>query len=134
MAKIYFNTRDNLTAIDVNDIAVIQANGNYTKIVTAYRRELMLSSGISKVEGALQAIEGDKPLFIRLGRSLIVNHNLLQRIDLARQMLVLSCQGNDIRVRLPKATLKTYKNAIVKSIDIRNHGNDNTGFGRQPAV
>ncbi len=134
MAKIYFNTRDDLTAIDANDIAVIQANGNYTRIVTAYRRELTLSSGISKVEGALRGIGGDKPLFIRLGRSLIVNHNLLRKIDLARQLLVLSCQGNDIRVSLPKATLKTYKNAIVKSIGIRNHGDNNTGHGRQPAV
>lgn len=43
MAKIYFNTRDELTAIDSENIAVIQANGNYSKIVTIYRKEIMLT-------------------------------------------------------------------------------------------
>ena len=44
MAKIYFNTRDELTAVDSEKIAVIQANGNYSKIVTIYRKEIMLTS------------------------------------------------------------------------------------------
>lgn len=134
MAKIYFNTRDDLTAVDVNEIAVAQANGNYTKIVTRHRREIMVTTGISKVAGALNDIKGDKPLFVRLGRSLIVNHDLLLKIDLQRQTLVLTCDGHDIRVGLPKGTLKTYKDAIVKSIEIQRDGDDNTGDGRQPAL
>ena len=50
MAKLFFNTRDELTVVDSEEIAVIQANGNYSKILTIYRKEIMLSSGISKVE------------------------------------------------------------------------------------
>lgn len=134
MAKIYFNTRDDLTAVDVNEIAVAQANGNYTKIVTRHRREVTVTTGISKVESALRDIKGDKPVFVRLGRSLIVNHDLLLKVDLQRQMVVLTYDGHDIRVGLPKGTLKTYKDAIVKSIEIQRDGDDYIGYGRQPAV
>lgn len=48
MAKLFFNTRDELTVVDSEEIAVIQANGNYSKILTIYRKEIMLSSGISR--------------------------------------------------------------------------------------
>lgn len=134
MAKIYFNTRDDLTAVDVNEIAVAQANGNYTKIVTRHRREVTVTTSISKVESALRDVKGDKPVFVRLGRSLIVNHDLLLKVDLQRQMVVLTYDGHDIRVGLPKGTLKTYKDAIVKSIEIQRDGDDYIGYGRQPAV
>ena len=74
MAKIYFNTRDELTAIDSEDIAVIQANGNYSKIVTIYRKEIMLTSGITKVEEVLKSANDARSRFVRIGGSLVVNH------------------------------------------------------------
>lgn len=80
MAKIYFNTRDELTAIDSEDIAVIQANGNYSKIVTIYRKEIMLTSGITKVEQVLKSVNDTKSRFVRVGRSLVVNHSYLQKL------------------------------------------------------
>ena len=63
MAKLFFNTRDELTVVDSEEIAVIQANGNYSKILTIYRKEIMLSSGISKVEQALKSIKEKKSKF-----------------------------------------------------------------------
>ena len=69
MAKIYFNTRDELTAVDSENIAVIQANGNYSKIVTIYRKEIMLTSGITKVEQVLKSVNDTKSRFVRVGRS-----------------------------------------------------------------
>lgn len=109
MAKIYFNTRDELTAIDSENIAVIQANGNYSKIVTIYRKEIMLTSGITKVEEVLKSVNDTKSRFVRVGRSLVVNHSYLQKIDLIKQQMVLSCQGNEIKINVSKKTLKVYK-------------------------
>ena len=106
MAKIYFNTRDELTAIDSENIAVVQANGNYSKIVTIYRKEIMLTSGITKVEGVLKSVNDTKSRFVRVGRSLVVNHSYLQKIDLIKQQMVLSCQGNEIKINVSKKTLK----------------------------
>ena len=124
MAKIYFNTRDELTAIDSENIAVIQANGNYSKIVTIYRKEIMLTSGITKVEQVLKSANDARSTFVRIGRSLVVNHSYLQKIDLIKQQMVLSCQGNEIKINVSKKTLKVYKDAIAKSIKIKNNETD----------
>lgn len=124
MTKIYFNTRDELTAIDSENIAVIQANGNYSKIVTIYRKEIMLTSGITKVEQVLKSVNDTKSRFVRVGRSLVVNHSYLQKIDLIKQQMVLSCQGNEIKINVSKKTLKVYKDAIAKSIKIKNNETD----------
>ena len=124
MAKIYFNTRDELTAVDSEKIAVIQANGNYSKIVTIYRKEIMLTSGITKVEEVLKSVNDTKSRFVRVGRSLVVNHSYLQKIDLIKQQMELSCQGNEIKINVSKKTLKVYKDAIAKSIKIKNNETD----------
>ena len=110
MAKIYFNTRDELTAIDSENIAVIQANGNYSKIVTIYRKEIMLTSGITKVEQVLKSANDARSRFVK--------------IDLMKQQMVLSCQGNEIKINVSKKTLKVYKDAIAKSIKIKNNETD----------
>ena len=124
MAKIYFNTRDELTAVDSENIAVVQANGNYSKIVTIYRKEIMLTSGITKVEEVLKSVNDARSRFVRIGRSLVVNHSYLQKIDLIKQQMVLSCQGNEIKINVSKKTLKVYKDAIAKSIKIKNNETD----------
>ena len=121
MAKLFFNTRDERTVIDSEEIAVVQANGNYSKVLTIYRREIMLTSGISKVEQVLKNLKEKKSKFVRVGRSLIVNHSFLQKIDLMKQVMVLSGQGNEIKVNVSKKTLKIYKDAIAKSIKIKNN-------------
>ena len=121
MGKLFFNTRDELTVVDSEEIAVVQANGNYSKVLTIYRREIMLTSGISKVEQVLKNLKEKKSKFVRVGRSLIVNHSFLQKIDLMKQVMVLSGQGNEIKVNVSKKTLKIYKDAIAKSIKIKNN-------------
>ena len=134
MAKIYFNTRDELTAIDSEDIAVIQANGNYSKIVTIYRKEIMLTSGITRVEQVLKSAYDARSRFVRIGRSLVVNHSYLQKIDLIKQQMVLSCQGNEIKINVSKKTLKVYKDAIAKSIKIKNNETDSFRNGGESAL
>jgi len=134
MPKIYFNTRDELTAIDSEDIAVIQANGNYSKVVTIYRKEIILTSGITKVEQVLKNVNDTKSRFVRIGRSLLVNHSYLQKIDLMKQQMVLSCQGNEIKINVSKKTLKVYKDAIAKSIKIKNNETDSFRNGGESAL
>lgn len=113
MAKIYFNTRDELIAIDMETIALIQANGNYAKVITMYGKEIMLTSGLSKVYNTLLNFDSNNSgIFIRLGRSLVINHSCLQRIDLQKKTLTLSFRGNEIRINVSKGLLKAYKEKI----------------------
>ena len=135
MSKLVFNTRDELWVVDTERIAVIQANGNYSRIVYINKRELMLTMGITRIEEAMANVKNKKHKFIRLGRSLIVNHSYLQKIDMLKQQLVLSDGVNDIRVSLSKRMLKSYKDAIVKSLKIKNDGKaNNSGNGGDAAV
>ena len=115
MAKIYFNSRDELIAVDFERVAVIQANGNFTRIIYINKHEVMLSMGITKVSETLQRHDIPTANFIRIGRSCIINHVFLERIDLSRQLLVLSDgEGHEIRLNTSKPVLKSYKASIVK--------------------
>ncbi|MBQ0060563.1 MAG: LytTR family transcriptional regulator DNA-binding domain-containing protein [Bacteroidales bacterium] len=117
MGKLYFNTRDELACIEPDLVAVVQANGNYSRVVYITKKEIELTCGISKLEEALKSANGKKNRFIRLGRSYIINHSYLQKIELLKQRLVLGdCNANEIRLVLPKNILKSYKNAVVTHI------------------
>ena len=122
MPKIYFNTRDELVCIDTNKIAAIKANGNYSKVLYITNREMTITSNLSKMEQVLKTQGGKANRFIRLGRSFIVNHSFLQRIDVLKQILVLSDgERNELVIKLPKNILKSYKNAVAQSIKIKNN-------------
>lgn len=135
MAKLYFDLRDELTCLDSELIAVVQANGNYSRVVYITKREIMLSMGISKLESILKQYNDRTTRFIRLGRSFIINHRFLQKIDLLKQYVVLSDgDKNEIRITIPKQTLKAYKSAVTKSIKIKEHENNSIRQRRGTAV
>ena len=120
MSKIYFNTRDELVCIDTTKIAAVQANGNYSKVLYISNRELTINSSLSNMEQTLKSQGGKSSRFIRLGRSFIINHAFLQRIDILKQQLVLSDgERNELVIKLPKNILKSYKNAVAQSIKIK---------------
>lgn len=120
MAKLYFDSRDELTCVDTDLVAVVQANGNYSRVIYITKREVMLTCGISKLETILRSNNSKKNRFIRLGRSFIINHSFLHKIDVLKQQLVLSDgDKNEVRIKLPKLILKSYKTATIKSIKIK---------------
>ena len=112
-------------------IAVVKADGNYSQVVYIMGKELTLTMGISKLETILKSYNGKKNRFVRLGRSIIINHSYLSKVDILKQILVLSDNGkNEIRVSIPKNILKSYKNAIAKSIKIKEKkGNEDDNIG-----
>ena len=114
MAKVYFNSRDELIAVDIDRVAVIRADGNYTHIIYMNKHEVTLSQGITKVTEMLSRHQTERTRFIRISRSVIINHVFMERIDVQRQFIVLvDGRGNEIRVRASKPVLKSYKNAVV---------------------
>lgn len=129
MNKLYFNARDELTCININLIALVLADGNYSKVVYITKKEIILTYGISKIEEVLKSCNDSQNLFLRMGRSTIINHNYLHKIDLQKSLLILGDGGiNEIKINLPKLVLKSYKEAIVKKVKIqgdKKYGRDN---------
>lgn len=129
LRKIVFNTRDQLTTIDPSLVAAVQADGNYSHVFYINKREISLTTSISKVEEILKANAGRQNRFIRLNRSIIVNHSFLHKIDLQRELLILTDGSKgELRLNLSKKTLKSYKEAVIQSIKIKNsHEKNNIG-------
>lgn len=130
MARIYFNSRDEMTCIETDLIALVKADGNYSQIIYINGKVVNIIFGISKLVVILKEKNDRHNHFVKLGRSYIINHHYVHKIDLLKLQLVLSDgDKNNIRIALPKKTLKAYKDAIsqkVKLTDITRRSKDGT--------
>ena len=125
MRKVLFNSRDELISIDLEKVACIKANGNYSTLYYISQREVMLSFGISKVYELILNAHLTESQFVRIGRSLIINQAYLERIDVLKQQIILADgtvifdgkekRSNEIRVSVPKNLLKAYKAFLISS-------------------
>lgn len=119
MNIICINTRDELNLIDLDLVACINANGNYSNVLYIDGNKLMVSVGLSQFEKIIKdAItkQGAPNTFIRLGRSVIVNNRYLSQINVLKQTLTLSDRGTQAyRLTVPKNLLKSYKELIRRS-------------------
>lgn len=112
------NSRDELFVLDLDKVAYIQASGNYSRIVYIGGMQMMITLGLSKLEGMIKMIvpKDRRSPFVRLGRSLLVNQTYLTHINVLKQRLTLSDnQGHSYVLDVPKALLKAYKDLIRKS-------------------
>lgn len=118
MLKLCINSRDELFVLDLDKVAYIQASGNYSRIVYIGGMQMMITLGLSKLEGMIKMIvpKDRRSPFVRLGRSLLVNQTYLTHINVLKQRLTLSDnQERSYVLDVPKALLKAYKDLIRKS-------------------
>lgn len=118
MLKLCINSRDELFVLDLDKVAYIQASGNYSRIVYIGGMQMMITLGLSKLEGMIKMIvpKDRRSPFVRLGRSLLVNQTYLTHINVLKQRLTLSDnQEHSDVLDVPKALLKAYKDLIRKS-------------------
>lgn len=118
MLKLCINSRDELFVLDLDKVEYIQASGNYSRIVYIGGMQMMITLGLSKLEGMIKMIvpKDRRSPFVRLGRSLLVNQTYLTHINVLKQRLTLSDnQEHSYVLDVPKALLKAYKDLIRKS-------------------
>ncbi len=117
MRKICINSRDELCIIDLEKIAYLQADGNYTRIVYINNQRAVVSLGITNIKEIIEQAQGaiENPRFIRLGRSIIINHNYLFSLNVLKQKIILSdgSQNMAIPLSISKNLLKEYKRLIT---------------------
>ncbi len=92
MNKLCLNSRDELLMLDLDALAYLQANGNYTQVMYIASKGPLVSLGLSRLEAYIRAAlpAGDSLPLVRLGRSLLVNQSFLVQISVTSQKLVLS--------------------------------------------
>lgn len=84
-----------LVRVPVEHLVFIQAEGNYSHLVTRDGRRTLISYQLGQIEDIIEDQLGDTGgQFLRIGRGLIVNSVFIYQIDITSQRLVLSdCNG-----------------------------------------
>ena len=106
-----------LLRVPAGAVVYIQADGNYSSIITADAAEHVLTLQIGQIERRIAAMaEAGDRRFIRIGKSLIVNSEYLTFINLRRQKLVLSdCHTFSYELTASREALKTLKDVLEKA-------------------
>ena len=112
MDILIFKWRDELIQVNPDDIVYFQADGNYSVMMLASRKEQLLSMNLSKVQLILDEQLGVKSsLFERVGRDLIIRKAYLFSIQTLRKKLILAVPDSEkyFELQVSKEALKKLK-------------------------
>lgn len=114
MEWLKISTSTELVRIQTEDIAFISADGNYSDVYLTNSKPHKMTFKLHFFDEKLQLL-ADK-MFVRVGKSLIVNRNYIYVINTVSQELLLS--GNRLRVdfklKASKEALKQLKTLMEK--------------------
>ena len=112
--KLYLNFRDELLVLETNEIAYIEASGNYSCILFIKGGKKLLAMTLSRLESLICSSDEDgSRKFVRIGRSLVINQDYLTCVNLLKREIVLSDYGNHIyTLPVSKFLLKKYKGSF----------------------
>lgn len=112
---LYLNSRDYLLRLDIDKIVYIEADSNYTNIVSANKSKHTIGMTLAKMQDVLSKSLGEKAQrFVRIGKSHIVSMNYINHIDIPKQTLALS-DGHSFyfKVSVSKEALRKLKNILT---------------------
>lgn len=114
---IYFNSRDKLLRIDVDNIAYFEGDGNYTNIIMTNKLKSCLSVNLSQMEHILGEQFGDAAgMFMRIGKRFIVNMRYIYQVDIQKQQLIVSDFDNfTYLLPVSKEALRSVKKLIINA-------------------
>ena len=117
MAKqLIITTSNDLVRIAPDRIVYISSDGNYSTLVQADGEMRMLSYQLGQVEKMIAAQLGaEGNIFIRIGKSLIINRSYIYYINVPKQKLTLSNVATfSHSVAASKEALKQLKELLEK--------------------
>ena len=112
MNLLVFKWRDELIQVNSDDIVYFQADGNYSKMMLAFRKEQLLSMNLSKVQFILEEQLGFQSiLFERIGRDLIIRKACLFSIQVLKRRLILAVPNSEkfFELQVSKEALRKLK-------------------------
>lgn len=114
MEWLKISTSTELVRMQTDDIAFIAADGNYSDVYLTNGRPHKMTFQLHYFDEIMQKLADN--MFIRVGKSLIVNRNYIYIINVVTQDLVLS--GNrlkaDFKLKASKEALKQLKGLMEK--------------------
>ena len=114
---LYFKTRDELLKVDLRRVVYFEADGNYTKIVSANGLVSMVLLNLGKMEQLLSLrSKNETQTFARVGKRYIINMVFIYQIHLLKQELTLSDQRFFVeKLSISKDALRKLKELLSPS-------------------
>lgn len=114
--QLIISTTIDLVRIAPDRVVYISADGNYSTLVQADNEKHVLSYQLGQIEKMISSQLGSEGnIFIRIGKSLIINRSYISYINVPKQKLVLSDVASfSHAVTASKEALKELKEFIEK--------------------
>ena len=116
--QLIISTSIDLVRIAPEKIVYIASDGNYSTLMQTDNEVRMLSYQLGQIEKMISSQLGSEGnIFIRIGKSLIINRSYIYYINIARQKLTLSgVTSFNHRVTASKEALKQLKELLEKEV------------------
>ena len=116
--QLIISTSIDLVRIAPDKIVYIASDGNYSTLVQTDNEVRMLSYQLGQIEKMIAAQLGaEGNIFIRIGKSLIINRSYIYYINISRQQLMLSnVETFSYTVAASKEALKQLKELLEKEV------------------
>lgn len=114
-----------IVRVSPDRIVYILSEGNYSTMTLVDKEEHLFSFNLSSFEKIIeQQLGTDAQIFIRLGKSLIINSKYIYYVNVSKQQIVLSDSSfpNKFTLSASKEALKALKVVLEDSIKSRRIG------------
>lgn len=89
--RIIISKGTELLRVPADCLMYVSSDGNYSNVVTIDSKSRLVTYQLGQIEDAINEQLGDEGMiFLRLGRSLIINTEYIYLVDVAKQVLILS--------------------------------------------
>lgn len=119
-SPIIISTTNELVRVYPERIVYISSDGNYSMMVLHDKSEHLFSFNLSHFQQIIEKqMKTEASLFIRIGKSLIINREYIYKINIGKQSLVLS----DMKIEhtfvlsASREALKQLKSLLEKEIE-----------------
>ena len=114
---LVISTTNELLRVAAMHIVYISSDGNYSNLLISGGEIRMVTFQLGQLEDMISKQSPDiRNMFVRIGRSLIINMNHIYHINISRQQLLLKDRDNTYTLSASKEALKSLKEFIEKSI------------------
>ena len=116
--QLIISTSIDLVRIAPDKIVYIASDGNYSTLVQADNEVRMLSYQLGQIEKMISSqLGGEGNVFIRIGKSLIINRSYIYYINITKQKLTLSDVASfSHTVTASKEALKQLKELLENEV------------------
>lgn len=114
---LLFNTRDELTKVDLEYVVFFEADSNYTHVMLSNGCKTILLISLTEIEHLIDdVLKGQVQPFIRIGKRYIVNSRFIFQINVLKQKLLLTNFNapHIFTLSISKEALKNLKNLYAK--------------------